>query len=295
VWEDLLVPPVEFDLQLKSGRVHARRHGSPDAPLVLAIPGLSANLMGFEFLAEHLKTDALQFVGVDLRGRGLSEVTAPGSYGWINHAADILEVADHLGASSFSLLGHSMGAAVAMTTVWQAPARVDRLVLVDLCGVPDPSTAGPIGAGVARLGAVATSAEQYLAQIKSVGVIQPWDEYWERYFRYELQRVDGGGVAARTSKAAVMEDVVFGSGALAFGDGAGVYGLWPTLTMPVLLLRATREMLPGTGYIVSQRDFERFPAMVPSATAVDIDANHYTIATSEPAAIAIARFLERRD
>ena len=165
------MPPVEFDLQLKSGRVHARRHGSPDAPLVLAIPGLSANLMGFEFLAEHLKTDAVQFVGVDLRGRGLSEVTAPGSYGWINHAADILEVADHLGASSFSLLGHSMGAAVAMTTVWQAPARVDRLVLVDLCGVPDSSTAGPIGAGVARLGAVATSAEQYLAQIKSVGVI----------------------------------------------------------------------------------------------------------------------------
>ncbi len=288
------MPPTEFDLQLKSGRVHARRHGSPDAPLVLAIPGLSANLMGFEFLAEHLKTDEVQFVGVDLRGRGLSEVTAPGSYGWINHAADILEVADHLGAATFSLLGHSMGAAVAMTTVWQAPARVDRLVLVDLCGVPDPSTAGPIGAGVARLGAVATSAEQYLAQIKSVGVIQPWDEYWERYFRYELQRVDGGGVAARTSKAAVMEDVVFGSGAFAFGDSAGVYGLWPSLTMPVLLLRAAREMLPGTGFIVSQRDFDRFPTMVPSATAVDIDANHYTIATSEPAAIAIARFLERR-
>jgi hypothetical protein len=71
--------------------------------------------------------------------------------------------------------------------------------------------------------------------------------------------------------------------------------LWPSLTMPVLLLRAAREMLPGTGFIVSQRDFERFPAMVPTATAVDIDANHYTIATSESAAAAIARFLESRD
>jgi pimeloyl-ACP methyl ester carboxylesterase len=289
------VVPEEFDLQLKSGRMHARRHGSPGAPLVLAIPGLSANLMGFEFLAEHLDPEAVQFVGLDLRGRGLSEVTGPGSYGWLNHAADILEVADHLGADSFSLIGHSIGAAVAMATAAQAAARIHRLVLIDLCGIPDPSTAGPIGAGVARLGAVAPSAEAYLAQIKSIGIIQPWNTYWERYFRYELQRVAGGGVAARTSREAVMEDVVFGSGAFAFGDRAGVYGSWPSLTMPVLLLRASREMLPGTGLIVSQHDRDRFPEMVPGATVVDVDANHYTIATSEHAMTAIARFLEPRD
>ena len=42
----------EFDLQLTSGRLHARRHGSPGAPLVLAGPRLSANLMSFEFLGE---------------------------------------------------------------------------------------------------------------------------------------------------------------------------------------------------------------------------------------------------
>lgn len=282
--------PEEFDLHLQSGRLHARRHGPPDAPLVLAIPGLSANLMGFEFLAEHLDP-GLQFVSVDLRGRGLSEVSPPGTYGWVNHAADVIEVADRLGADSFSLVGHSMGAAVAMATVGQSAGRVARLVLVDLCGIPDPSTEAPIDAGVARLGAVAPSAEAYLAQIRTIGIIQPWDGYWDRYFRYELQPVEGGGVAARTSRAAVMEDVVFGRGAFAFGDGAGVYGLWPSLTMPVLLLRASREMLPGTGFILSQRDRDRFPEMVPSATAVDVDANHYTIATSEPAATAIAQFL----
>jgi pimeloyl-ACP methyl ester carboxylesterase len=288
------VAPEEFDLHLKSGRVHARRHGAPDAPLLIGIPGLTANLMGFEFLADHLDLAAVQFVSVDLRGRGLSEVTPPGTYGWLSHAADILEVADRLGADSFSLLGHSMGAAVAMTTAAEAPARIDRLILVDLCGVPDPSTAAPIGAGVARLGAVALTAEAYLGQIRGIGIIQPWDDYWERYFRYELHPVGGGGVAARTSRAAVMEDVVFGNGAFAFGDGAGVYGLWPSLTMPVLLLRATREMLPGTGFILSQHDRDRFPAMVPTSTVVDVDANHYTIATSEHAAIAVREFVAAR-
>jgi pimeloyl-ACP methyl ester carboxylesterase len=292
VWHDLTVAAGEFDLHLQSGRMHAKRYGSPDAPLVLAIPGLSANLMSFEFLAEHLDPDAVQLVGVDLRGRGLSEVTAPGTYGWVNHASDVIEVADRLGAESFSLIGHSMGAAVAMAATAQARDRIGRLVLVDLCGVPEPSSAAPIAASVARLGAVSPSAEAYLAQIKGNGVIEPWNDYWERYFRYELQPVDGGGVAARTSRAAVMEDAVFGSGAFAFGDHAGVYGLWPSLTMPVLLLRATREMVPGTGFILAQRDRDRFLETVIGATAVDVDANHYTIATSEVAANAIARFLE---
>jgi hypothetical protein len=34
--------------------------------------------------------------------------------------------------------------------------------------------------------------------------------------------------------------------------------------------------------------------MVPGSTVVDVDANHYTIATSEDAATAIGRFLEPR-
>lgn len=257
---------------------------------MLAVPGLSANLISFDFLGEHLDLDAVQMVAVDLRGRGKSDVTQPGSYGWVNHANDLFEIADHLGAGSFTVLGHSMGAAVAMAAAAHDASRIQRLVLVDLCGVPDPSTAVPIGASVARLGAVYPSVDVYLDQIKAIGLIRPWDEYWDRYFRYELQAVDGG-VTTRTSRAAVMEDAVFAAGAFAFGDQAGMYGLWSSLTMPVLLLRASREMFPGTGFIVSQRDRDRFPDQVRGAVAVDIDANHYTIATSRDAATAIARFL----
>ena len=285
------MPTSDFDLELTSGRVHARRHGSPDAPLVLAIPGISANLTGFEFLAERLDPTAVQLVAVDLRGRGMSDVTPPGTYGWVRHAADIFEIADQLGADSFSLIGHSMGAAVAMAAAHQNASRIDRIVLVDLCGTPDPATAIPIGASIARLGGLYPSIEAYLDQMKGTGVIRPWSEYWESYFRYELQPDAGGGFSARTSRAAVLEDAMFGDGAFAFGDKAGVYGLWDSLTMPVLLLRATREMFPGTGFLVTQRDRDRFPEMVPHATAVDIDANHYTIATSDDAVTAVSQFL----
>jgi pimeloyl-ACP methyl ester carboxylesterase len=248
--------------------------------------------MSFEFLGERVDAAAVQLVSVDLRGRGLSDVTPPGTYGWVHHAADLFEIAGQLGAATFSLVGHSMGAAVAMAAAAQDAARIERMVLVDLCGVPDASTAAPIGASVARLGAVYPSVEAYLDQIKAIGTIRPWSEYWDRYFGYELQPVEGGGFAARTSRAAVMEDAMFGVGACAFGDAAGVYGLWRSLTMPVLLLRATREMFPGTGFILNERDRDRFVATVPGAVAVDVDANHYTIATSDAAVTAIGGFLQ---
>jgi|GEM_PF-6678226 len=51
-------------------------------------------------LAERLAGDTLQLVAIDLRGRGRSEVTGPGSYGWRNHARDVLGVADAVGMAA---------------------------------------------------------------------------------------------------------------------------------------------------------------------------------------------------
>lgn len=277
-----------------SGRLHAKRHGSPDAPLVLAVPGLSANLMSFEFLASRLAGDRLQVVALDLRGRGRSDTTGLGTYGWVKHAADLFAVADHLGARRFSLIGHSMGAAVTMAAAAQDAGRLERIVLVDLCGVPDPSTAGPIGASVARLGVVFPSVEAYVDLARNAGVIAPWSEEWDAYFRYNSRDVEGG-VQSRTSAAAVTEDVMFGQGAFAFGDTAGMYGLWRSLTMPSLIVRATREMTPGTGYILTQRDAERFVGSVPGAKAVEVDANHYTVITNDHTAAAIKEFFAAGD
>jgi pimeloyl-ACP methyl ester carboxylesterase len=285
-----LVSAQEFDLELPSGRFHAQRFGSDKGRLVLCLPGLSANMKGFDFLCERLLRDDLQLVAVDLRGRGLSEVTPPGTYGWVNHAKDVFAIADALGARRFSLLGMSMGGAVAMVCAWMDAPRVERVVLLDICGIPDETANAPILAAVSRLGAVYPSVEAYLALVRQIGTVEPWSEYWERYFRYELEPVEGG-VTARSNPAAVMEDGVFGGGAFAFGDGAGVYALWHSLSMPTLLLRASRELLPGFGRIVSDRDRERFGRDVPSATVVDVDANHYGINTHEDSARAIAAFL----
>ena len=67
----------DADISLASGRLRVRRWGAANAPAVVCVPGLSANLCGFDRLAERLRGDTLQLVAIDLRGRGRSEVTSP--------------------------------------------------------------------------------------------------------------------------------------------------------------------------------------------------------------------------
>jgi pimeloyl-ACP methyl ester carboxylesterase len=133
----------DCDIALTSARLRVRRRGAADAPAVVRVPGLSANLCGFDRLAERLAGDTLQIVAVDLRGRGRSEVTGAGTHGWRNHARDLLGIADAVGAPSFAVIGQSSGAAIAMTCAQLEPSRIERLVLVDLAGSPDERSPVP--------------------------------------------------------------------------------------------------------------------------------------------------------
>jgi pimeloyl-ACP methyl ester carboxylesterase len=280
----------DSDITLNSGRLRVRRWGAADAPAVVCVPGLSANLCGFDRLAERLAGDTLQLVAIDLRGRGRSEVTSAGSYGWRNHARDVLDIAEAVGAPSFAVIGQSSGAAIAMTCAQLGPARVERLVLIDLAGSPDQRSVVPVIASVSRLGTVYPSAQAAIALIKQAGLIPGWDEYWDRYFRYELRDV-GGGVAASSDRGAVLEDLGYGAAMYWPDADPPIHRLWSAITMPVLVLRAGREIMPGFGSILPAAEAERFAAAVPSARVVEIDANHYTITTHDDSIAAIGAFL----
>jgi pimeloyl-ACP methyl ester carboxylesterase len=239
----------DCDIPLASGRLRVRRWGAAEAAAVLCVPGISANLCGFDRLAERLAGDTLQLVAIDMRGRGRSEMTGAGTYGWRNHARDVLGVADAVGAASFAVIGQSSGAAIAMTCAQLAPSRVQRLVLVDLAGSPDERAGVPIVAAVSRLGTVYPSAQAAIALVRQLGIVPEWDEYWDRYFGYELREVDGG-VTASTDKGAVLEDLGYGNAMFWSEPEAPVHALWTAVTVPALVLRATREILPGFGFIL---------------------------------------------
>jgi pimeloyl-ACP methyl ester carboxylesterase len=276
----------ELDLEVGGGRLHAIRRGPVSGEPVLCLPGLTANARSFDLIGDRLAAEGFRPVALDLRGRGRSDLTGPGTYGWPAHARDVLDAADRLGAAQFAVVGWSMGAFVAMQAAVLAPGRITRAVLVDACGQPPADAIPLIQRAVDRLGVVHPSVEHYLERLRSLGTITPWHPLWDAYFGYELVET-ADGVQARTSREAVLED-------LAYGERHDPRALWPALTMPVLLLLAVRPLIPGGPGIVAAEDRERFAREVAGAAVVAVDANHYGIATHPATSEAIAAFLRGR-
>ncbi len=73
--------------------------------------------------------DQAQFIMPDLRGHGQTNL-GKADASLEQFAADILNLADHLGHSRFSLAGHSMGGYIALALAEASPERLDGLAMV---------------------------------------------------------------------------------------------------------------------------------------------------------------------
>jgi 3-oxoadipate enol-lactonase len=275
--------PVSTTIRVKYGAIRVHRFGDPAAPLVLCVHGLSANARGFDPMAWALTARGYRVVSMDLRGRGHSTASPPGTYGWKRHALDVLAVAAELSAERFHYVGHSMGAYVGMSACEIGQDRIQSLTLIDAAGFPEPAAMPPILGAVERLGKKHPSVEVYLDRVRSLGTVEPWSSHWERYFRYELQDTDGG-VHARTSHHAVMEDVLYAS-------TQDPRLLWSTIRCRSLLVRAAIPLGNPGGFIVPEEDRSWFLRTVRGASAVDVEANHYGVLMHDDTFEAIGRFL----
>ncbi|HTC31318.1 MAG TPA: alpha/beta fold hydrolase [Candidatus Acidoferrum sp.] len=277
----------DFDLELLRGRLRAQRFGdiSNRVP-ALCIPGLSSNSRVFNRLGAQFERDGHPMVAFDLRGRGWSDITEKGTYGWENHARDILEAADAMGIERFDYVGHSMGAFIGMAAVaLDRGAHIRRLVLIDGLGVPAATALSAILAGLVRLKNTFATADEYVSAVREMGLAAPWNDLWEAHYRYDLI-TDNGNVRPRTDAAAVGEDAVY-------GGTQDPRAIWPLLTVPTLLLRATVPLGDAPdAFVVTKADYDDFLATVPTATGVEISANHFGIMAAQETLDAIERFLQ---
>ncbi len=272
----------EYDVTLESGRLRVHAWGPRDGRVVLCVHGLSAHGQGFEPIAPALAELGFRVLAPDLRGRGRSDVTPPGTYGLLAHARDVIALADDAGAERFDVVGWSMGAIVGMEVAHLAGERLRRLVLIDHAGVADPEAIDAVRAGLARLDAVVPTVDDYLRAIRDAGAAKPWDEHWEAYYAYELGPVDGG-FSPTTDRAACTEDLDRG---LAEVDPPR---LWGELRMPVLLVRANEPL--GGGAVVPEAERDRLRDAVPGLGVVESQRNHFGVITDPETSHAIAAFL----
>ena len=260
----------ELDVATRRGRLRVRRFGEASSATVLCIPGLSSNGHVYDALGEHREKRGRGIVALDLRGRGWSEITPPGTYGWERHAGDIFDVAEALGLEQFDMVGHSMGAFITMTAAAsEAGARIRRAVLIDGLGRPSPIALAAIVAGLARLKDTFASPDAYVAAVRDAGLAAPWNAYWDRHYRYDLLE-ERDGVHPRTAVAAVSEDA-------AYAGGRDVRALWSRFHTPALVVRATVPLGAPGGYVVTEDDYKAFLKQHPDARGVEVAANHFGV------------------
>jgi pimeloyl-ACP methyl ester carboxylesterase len=271
-------------LSLTSGELTGKTWGRPGSPLVICLPGFSQDERSYDAIGPALAADHY-VVALALRGRGRSRGTASATWGAPSHAKDVLEVASHLGYDQLALVGWSFGGLVSMHVAQLAPGQVTSVVLIDVAGTPDAVSMAAVGDNQTRLSMTFPTEQAYLDHVLGAGMFEGAEGFFRDYLEGELEPVEGGFRTRTTPD--IAQDAV--------ADGiTTIDGLWKHLTMPVLLLRAARPIVPGSGYIVPETERDRFLAAVPTAQAVEIDANHGAIGVVDAAVSAVAGFLGER-
>lgn len=269
-----------------AGTVGGRLRGAGPA-LAICLPGIATNHRCFDALAGALAA-AGRVAAIDFRGRGDSPATEAGSYGWDAHARDVLAVAGALGDGPLDLVGHSMGAFVAMRAAVLAPGRIRSIVLIDALGPPEGAALRSMTRVARAVGRRFSSGDAYVAAMRAHEVIEPWSDSWDRALRHELvpAHPPRRGMRLRTSRRAVMEDALHAA-------TRDPRRMWPYLTMPVLLVRATVPLRPEGGLVVAAADRERLAAAAPRLEVVEVPANHYGVVAHELTVRSVTRFLRR--
>lgn len=124
-----------YQVRANGVRLHLLRYGGQGKPL-LVLPGITSPAVTWGFVAERLAQHYDVHV-LDFRGRGLSE-SRPGLDASLDAmAADVTALLEVLQWREATVLGHSMGARVAIRAAAQDPGRIGHLLLLD------PPVTGP--------------------------------------------------------------------------------------------------------------------------------------------------------
>lgn len=263
----------------------------PDAPVVVAAHGITANGLAWARVVHHLAGRAT-VLAPDLRGRALSG-QLPAPYGIGAHAADLMAVVEASGAEQVLLTGHSMGAFVSALTAARNPDRVAGLLLVDGgVGFPMPEHLPPdemitavIGPAMQRL----TMTFPDRAAYRTFWQAHPafaygWPDWVDAYIQRDLV-----GEEPEMRSSCVL-DAIRTDGMGQFEDG--VLDAVHQLHCPARLLWAERGVMDEPQGLYSE---ERLAAAAIDPAALEShpvpDTNHFTLLLSDDGARLIAEHL----
>ncbi|MFQ5484043.1 MAG: alpha/beta fold hydrolase [Desulfobacterales bacterium] len=240
---------------------------------VICVHGITANCRSFDVMAKAL-SPVNRVIAMDLRGRGRSDKPQTG-YSLEHHLRDIICVMDSLGLEKAVLMGHSLGAFISLAFGVRYPDRTDRIILVDGGGKLSKEQLDDVFAAIKpsldRLGKVFPSAGAYIETMKSAPYIHPWSDAIERYYRYEIEEVEGG-VRCNIDPKHIQEEAKNIREVKFDAFYARVY-------CKVLILKATEGLFSLKDLLLPEPVVSQMIEEIPQARRFDVEgANHYGIA-----------------
>ena len=231
---------------------------------VLLLHGMAGNAHWWDKVAPRL--DGLRAVALDFRGHGDSDWLEDGNYDPRGFEEDVLAAARFLGWSRFMLVGHSMGARVAIE--YSRRYGVDRLIAVDFLS------------------------EFYEAKShgfkRVLGMRQP--VYADRETMLERFRLEPPGTSLSQEElkalAAHCVKPVEGGWTWKFDWRAFLKRyepVWPTLPNVGAYTLIVRG---GKSAVMSRSDFDRVVREMPSALGTEISGAHHHVPLDEPGGLA---------
>lgn len=120
----------ELMLNAAGYQMAAVEYGDPDGVPVLALHGWLDNAASFSEIAKHLT--GIRLIALDLIGHGRSSHRPQAmSYHIWDNVVDVHSVLQVLGLKKVHIVGHSMGASIAMLFAATFPENAGRLMLID--------------------------------------------------------------------------------------------------------------------------------------------------------------------
>jgi len=239
-------------------------------PALVCVHGLTANHSCWASMADLLAPD-FRLIAYDLRGRGESGKPESG-YSIEHHCKDLLGLLDAFGLRKAVIMGHSLGAHIGLRFAVLYPARVSKLVLVDGGLDVRAEVLDSLAPAINRLGMEFPSLEMFLQLIRSLPMFEGrWNDYLERYFRYDVETLPSGAVRSKVAKHAIEEE-------LRNLQRERLWALHHRVKCPTLIFRAPDGLLTPTDCLMTQEEGRAMVAGIPKAKLVVVPrTNHYTV------------------
>jgi pimeloyl-ACP methyl ester carboxylesterase len=231
---------------------------------------------------------AHRLIAYDLRGRGESDKPDKG-YSLALHGDDLEGLLDHFGLEKAVLIGHSLGAHIAVRFAATRPERVARLVLVDGGLDVRHEVLESLRPAIDRLGVEFPSLDVFMGFVRLLPMFEGrWNDYLERYFRYDVEELPAGTVRAKAARLAIEEEI-------ANLEQERLWVYHHQIEAPTLIFRAPDGLLTPTDCLMTQEEAEAMAHAIPHAKLVVVPGtNHYTVLLGQHPTVetALRAFLE---